>query len=76
MTASATHDDSPRLFSQKLRDDLFRKRVLVLDGGLDDDNGTVLVAQLLSLAADSDQDIALWIHSPGGSCPRCSPSVT
>jgi ATP-dependent Clp protease, protease subunit len=62
-------DDKPRLFSQLLRDDLFRQRVLVLDGALDDDNGTVLVAQLLSLGADSDQDIALWIHSPGGSVP-------
>lgn len=62
-------DDKPRLFSQQLRDDLFRKRVLVLDGALDDDNGTVLVTQLFSLATDSDQDIALWIHSPGGSVP-------
>lgn len=62
-------DDKPRLFSPQLRDDLFRKRVLVLDGALDDDNGTVLVTQLFSLAADSDHDIALWIHSPGGSVP-------
>jgi ATP-dependent Clp protease, protease subunit len=62
-------DDKPRLFSRQLRDDLYRQRVLVLDGGLDDDNGTVLVAQLLSLGAESDQDIALWIHSPGGSVP-------
>ncbi|MGN7778639.1 ClpP family protease [Mycolicibacterium sp. 22603] len=57
------------LFGRQLRDDLYRKRVLVLDGGLDDDNGAVLVAQLLTLAADSDDDIALWIHSPGGSVP-------
>jgi ATP-dependent Clp protease protease subunit len=62
-------DDTPRLFNHQLRDDLYRKRVLVLDGALDDDNGTVLVTQLLSLAAQSDQDIALWIHSPGGSVP-------
>jgi ATP-dependent Clp protease protease subunit len=62
-------DDKPRLFSRQLRDDLYRQRVLVLDGALDDDNGTVLVAQLLSLGAESDQDIALWIHSPGGSVP-------
>ena len=62
-------DDRPRLFSQQLRDELFRKRVLVLDGPLDDDNGTVLVTQLFALATDSDHDIALWIHSPGGSVP-------
>jgi ATP-dependent Clp protease, protease subunit len=58
------------LFNQKLRDDLLRKRVLVLDGALDDDNGTVLATQLLTLATDdSDHDVALWIHSPGGSVP-------
>ncbi|MEX7473201.1 ClpP family protease [Mycobacterium adipatum] len=61
--------EKPPLFGRQLREDLYRKRVLVLDGALDDDNGTVLVAQLLTLAADSDDDIALWIHSPGGSVP-------
>ena len=29
----------------------------------------MLVTQLLTLGADSDDDIALWIHSPGGSVP-------
>ncbi|WP_241472433.1 ClpP family protease [Mycolicibacterium neoaurum] len=62
-------NDKPPLFGRQLRDELYRKRVLVLDGGLDDDNGAVLVTQLLTLAADSDDDIALWIHSPGGSVP-------
>ncbi|MGU3498284.1 ClpP family protease [Mycobacterium sp. C31M] len=61
--------EKPPLFGRQLREDLFRKRVLVLDGALDDDNGAVLVTQLLTLAADSDDDIALWIHSPGGSVP-------
>jgi ATP-dependent Clp protease, protease subunit len=63
-------DDKQPLFNQQLRDNLFRKRVLVLDGALDDDNGTVLATQLLTLATDDvDQEIALWIHSPGGSVP-------
>lgn len=62
-------NEKPPLFGRQLRDDLYRKRVVVLDGGLDDDNGAVLVTQLLTLAADSDDDIALWIHSPGGSVP-------
>lgn len=63
-------DDKQPLFNQQLRDTLFRRRVLVLDGPLDDDNGTVLTTQLLTLAADDgEQDIALWIHSPGGSVP-------
>jgi len=42
----------------------------VLDGVLDDDNGTLLASQLLTLAdEDPDADVALWIHSPGGSVP-------
>ena len=42
----------------------------MLDGVLDDDNGTLLTTQLLTLAAeDPETDIALWIHSPGGSIP-------
>lgn len=63
-------DDTLRQFSSELRSELFRQRVLVLDGALDDDNGTVLTTQVLALAAeDPDRDIAFWIHSPGGSVP-------
>jgi ATP-dependent Clp protease, protease subunit len=59
-----------RLFDQRLRERFFSQRVLVLDGALDDDNGTALATQLLSLASeDPKKDIALWIHSPGGSVP-------
>ena len=57
-------------FTEQLRQQLLLQRVLVLDGVLDDDNGTVLATQLLALAAeDPIADIALWIHSPGGSVP-------
>ncbi|HEX2133274.1 MAG TPA: ATP-dependent Clp protease proteolytic subunit [Actinophytocola sp.] len=63
-----TNDD--RLFDHRLRERFLSQRVLVLDGILDDDNGTVLATQLLSLAGDDPKkDIALWIHSPGGSVP-------
>jgi len=63
-------DDTPQQFTRRLREGLFRKRVLVLDGPLDDDNGTALATQILTLATDdADQGIALWIHSPGGSVP-------
>ncbi|GAB3823541.1 ATP-dependent Clp protease proteolytic subunit [Kribbella italica] len=49
---------------------LLRRRVVVMDGPLDDDNGTLIATQLLTLAAeDPETDIALWIHSPGGSVP-------
>src|SRR4051812_29911879 len=57
-------------FGAEARRALYHQRVLVLDGPLDDDNGTLLATQLLALAAeDAASDIALWIHSPGGSVP-------
>jgi len=63
--------DTPiRQFTPGMRERLLHDRVLVLDGPLDDDNGTLLATQLLTLAADDPRaDIALWIHSPGGSVP-------
>jgi len=65
-----TTSEKQPLFDHQLRQRFFNQRVLVLDGVLDDDNGTVLATQLLSLASDdSRKDIALWIHSPGGSVP-------
>ncbi|WP_303709274.1 MULTISPECIES: ClpP family protease [Microbacterium] len=57
-------------FGPEARRALFHERVLVLDGALDDDNGTLVMTQLLGLSAeDPAADIALWIHSPGGSVP-------
>lgn len=57
-------------FGAEARRELLHQRVLVLDGPLDDDNGTLLATQLLALAAEDEaSDIALWIHSPGGSVP-------
>lgn len=57
-------------FGPEARRALLHERVLVLDGALDDDNGTLLMTQLLALSAeDPTTDIALWIHSPGGSVP-------
>ena len=56
------------MFTTDMRQQLLQHRILVLDGALDDDNGMLLTAQLLTLAADDPvADIALWIHSPGGS---------
>ncbi len=64
-----TQEKTPQ-FTDQLRQQLLLQRVLVLDGVLDDDNGTVIATQLLTLAADDPAaDIALWIHSPGGSVP-------
>jgi ATP-dependent Clp protease, protease subunit len=58
------------LFGEQARLQLLRRRVVVLDGVLNDDNGTLIATQLLTLAAeDPETDIALWIHSLGGSVP-------
>ena len=63
-------DTRTPLFDAATRQQLLGQRILVLDGVLDDDNGTLLTTQLLTLAADDAvADIALWIHSPGGSVP-------
>jgi Clp protease len=60
------------VFTERFRLTLLERRVLVLDGVLDDDNGTLLATQFLTLAdedEDEHADIALWINSPGGSVP-------
>ena len=63
-------ENKPPLFGEQARLQLLRRRVVVLDGVLNDDNGTLLATQLLTLAAeDPETDIALWIHSLGGSVP-------
>ncbi|MFT0846817.1 ATP-dependent Clp protease proteolytic subunit [Actinomycetaceae bacterium L2_0104] len=65
-----SENSKPPVFDERVRRELYERRVLVLDGVLDDDNGTLLATQLLALAAqDRCADIALWIHSPGGSVP-------
>jgi ATP-dependent Clp protease protease subunit len=64
------HDDKNPAFSERVREQLLVRRILVLDGILDDDNGTLLATQLLMLAGDDPAaDVALWINSPGGSVP-------
>src|SRR5215472_1403168 len=64
------HDEKTPVFTERKREQLLLQRILVLDGVLDDDNGTLLAAQLLTLAAeDPGAGIALWINSPGGSVP-------
>lgn len=65
-----SEDQTPHHFDDRARRELFGQRVLVLDGELNDDNGTLLATQVMLLAAaDPAADIALWIHSPGGSVP-------
>ncbi|BDD83298.1 ATP-dependent Clp protease proteolytic subunit 3 [Tsukamurella pulmonis] len=63
--------DNPKIpqFTESVRRELYDRRVVVLDGPLDDDNGALLTTQILALASAGSADIALWIHSPGGSVP-------
>ena len=52
--------------SRRAFDTLFESRILFLKGPLEDDVADNLVAQLLALDAASDEDISLYINSPGG----------
>lgn len=45
---------------------LFEQRMLFLRGPLEDENADTLMAQMLALDADSDDDITLYVNSPGG----------
>jgi len=63
-------DNRPPFVTDQVRRELYEQRVVLLDGVLDDDNGTLIATQLVALATDDPSaDIALWIHSPGGSVP-------
>ena len=51
------------IFSRLLKD-----RIVFLGGEIDDDTANLVVAQMLFLEMeDPDQDIMLYINSPGGS---------
>ncbi len=52
--------------SRRAYDKLFESRILFLKGPLDDENTDALVAQMLALDADGDEDITLYVNSPGG----------
>jgi len=45
---------------------LYDNRILYLRGPIEDTVADTLVAQLMSLDADNDKDITLYINSPGG----------
>jgi ATP-dependent Clp protease protease subunit len=47
-------------------DKLFERRILFLKGPLEDENADTLIAQMLALDEDNQDDITLYINSPGG----------
>lgn len=51
-----------------LKTKLLSDRIVFIDGAVDDDLATTVVAQLLYLeSVDNDADICMYINSPGGS---------
>jgi ATP-dependent Clp protease, protease subunit len=67
-TTVAEEEDIKELLGGQRRayDKLFEQRILFLKGPLEDTNGDQLVAQLLALDSDSNEDITLYVNSPGG----------
>jgi ATP-dependent Clp protease protease subunit len=45
---------------------LFERRILFLKGPLEDETADTLVAQMLALDEESNDDITLYVNSPGG----------
>ena len=54
------------LVSHRIAERLMESRILLLAGEIDSDVAQRLMAQLLTLTADSDDDVTLYLHSPGG----------
>lgn len=47
--------------------DLFEKRMVYLDGEIDDDSAKEIISKLLKLDLHNHNDITMYINSPGGS---------
>jgi ATP-dependent Clp protease, protease subunit len=59
-------DELPVGMNQQVFRRLFDSRILYLKGPIEDTEADTLVAQMLALDAESDDDITLYINSPGG----------
>lgn len=46
---------------------LLKDRIIILNGEIDDNTANIVVAQLLYLDSEGNEDINLYINSPGGS---------
>ncbi len=58
-------NEEARIF--ELYSQLLHKRIILLNGEIDEDSASTIVAQLLYLEAeDRDRDVYLYINSPGG----------
>ena len=65
-----TKEEKDTLLAAALSQNPFKKlydnRVLYLRGPIEDTKADEIVAQLLALGSDSDDDITMYINSPGG----------
>ncbi|WP_108665064.1 ClpP family protease [Euzebya rosea] len=65
-----TKEEKDTLLAAALSQNPFKKlydnRVLYLRGPIEDTKADEIVAQLLALGSDSDEDITMYINSPGG----------
>lgn len=46
---------------------LLKDRIIILNGEIDDNSANIIVAELLYLDSQNNEDISLYINSPGGS---------
>lgn len=46
---------------------LLKNRIIILSGEINDDTANIIIAELLYLDSISDDDISIYINSPGGS---------
>lgn len=59
-------EDAPQLPSKLVEETLFKKRHVLITGGINDKVARATVERLLALSADSDEPINVFISSPGG----------
>lgn len=61
------HTEGNRTYSFDIYSQLLNNRIIMLDDEITNQTASVVVAQLLYLAGLNDEEISLYINSPGGS---------
>jgi ATP-dependent Clp protease protease subunit len=59
-------DTGPTALTDPIRERLFKARTLVISGEINQQLASHVIAQLLALAAESDEPISIFINSQGG----------
>jgi ATP-dependent Clp protease protease subunit len=59
--------DNDRERSYDIYSRLLKDRIIILNGEIDESLGNLVVAQLLYLDSENNEDISIYINSPGGS---------